>query len=99
MYASSIKSTPPSADLITSFVSLAVCPTYSPTRSARVTSLNWPVDNTPITFRYFATIRAIVVFPVPGLPVKTMCIDMFVLLNPLLSLSCWTFKLSSIFRI
>ena len=41
-----------------------------PTRSPLDTSTSWPPLNIPIAFRYRLTMRAIVVLPVPGLPVK-----------------------------
>lgn len=47
VYASSIKSTPPNAFWMTSWVLIAVCPTYPPTRPERSTSTSCPLDNTP----------------------------------------------------
>ncbi len=35
-----------------------------------------------MALRYFATSRAMVVLPVPGLPVKIMCMDRLAVLNP-----------------
>ncbi len=61
---------PPKADWIAFWVRGAVWPTYWPTRSARVTSTSWPPCSTPMAFKYRETMRATVVFPVPGLPVK-----------------------------
>ena len=77
-----MKRTPPILLRITSFVSCAVCPTYCPTKSALETSLSCPEESTPIAFKYFATIRAIVVLPVPGFPVNIICIEMSAALSP-----------------
>src|ERR1035437_8918359 len=68
-----MNSTPPSARLTTSLVLGAVCPTYWPTRSSRVTETRWPFSMYPRRCRMLAIRRATVVFPVPGLPVRLMC--------------------------
>mmetsp|Transcript_38978 Transcript_38978/g.116327 ORF Transcript_38978/g.116327 Transcript_38978/m.116327 type:complete len:259 (+) Transcript_38978:1358-2134(+) len=72
-YASSMKSTPPSARLTASEVSCAVSPWCAPIRSLRVTSISWPFLSTPSDLKSRATSRATVVLPVPGLPRKSMC--------------------------
>src|SRR5918912_1050376 len=68
-----MKSTPSSARWIARSVFVAVCPTYSPTRPARSTSTRWPFRSSPIARYIWASRRAIVVLPVPGLPRKTRC--------------------------
>mmetsp|Transcript_11169 Transcript_11169/g.36900 ORF Transcript_11169/g.36900 Transcript_11169/m.36900 type:complete len:780 (+) Transcript_11169:4472-6811(+) len=72
-YASSTKSTPPSASCTTCFVFSAVCPEYPATKLERSASTKWPFRNTPRALSKLAIIRATVVFPVPGLPANTMC--------------------------
>ena len=89
-YASSINKTPPTAPLITSVVFTAVCPAYCPTKSALVTSHRCPDERTPIAFKYFATIRAMVVFPVPGFPTKIICMEISDFLSPFPSRIFWT---------
>src|SRR5919106_1055121 len=68
-----MKSTPPIARLMVSFVLGAVCPTYCPTRSSRVATTRWPLRTYPSWWRMRAIRSATVVFPVPGRPVKLMC--------------------------
>src|SRR5918996_1236325 len=68
-----MKSTPPYAFFRASLVFGAVCPTYWPTRSSRVTETRCPRSPYPSRCRISAMRRATVVFPVPGLPVKHMC--------------------------
>src|SRR5918997_2587813 len=68
-----MKSTPPYAFFRASLVFGAVCPTYWPTRSSRVTETRWPLSTYPSRWRISAMRRATVVFPVPGLPVKHIC--------------------------
>ena len=46
---------------------------YSPTRSARSASMRWPLDRTSSSLKMRPKIRATVVFPVPGLPLKMAC--------------------------
>src|SRR5687768_14276813 len=70
-----MKSTPPYAFFRASLVFGAVCPTYWPTRSSRVTETRCPRSTYPSRCRISAMRRATVVFPVPGLPVKHMCSD------------------------
>src|ERR687895_477616 len=70
-----MKSTPPYAFFRASLVFGAVCPTYWPTRSSRVTETRCPRSTYPSRWRIAAMRRATVVFPVPGLPVKHMCSD------------------------
>src|ERR687894_650322 len=70
-----MKSTPPYAFFRASLVFGAVCPTYWPTRSSRVTETRWPLSTYPSRWRISAMRRATVVFPVPGLPLKHMCSD------------------------
>mmetsp|Transcript_6164 Transcript_6164/g.21054 ORF Transcript_6164/g.21054 Transcript_6164/m.21054 type:complete len:674 (-) Transcript_6164:380-2401(-) len=71
-YASSTKSMPPRASLTAALVLMAVCPAYPATSPARSTSTICPVRSTPRAASISATMRATVVLPVPGLPVKTM---------------------------
>ena len=61
------------ASLIFSWVLVAVCPTYPATRADRSTSTSCPLESTPICLYNLARIRATVVFPVPGFPLKTRC--------------------------
>src|SRR6202165_4843974 len=68
-----MNSTPPMARLMTSCVLGAVCPTYWPTRSSRVTLTRWPFRMNPSLYRISPIRMAIVVLPAPGLPVKHMC--------------------------
>ena len=73
----------------------AVWPTYWPTKSARVTSTSWPPRSTPMAFKYRETIRAMVVLPVPGFPVKIMCMEGESAFRPCSLRICWILKLSS----
>ena len=73
----------------------AVWPTYCPTRSARATSTSWPPDRAPMAFKYRETMRATVVLPVPGLPVKIMCMEGESAFRPRSFRSCCILKLSS----
>src|SRR5919106_2724236 len=68
-----MKSTPPIARLMVSFILGAVCPTYCPTRSSQVATTRWPLRTYPSWWRMRAIRSATVVFPVPGRPVKLMC--------------------------
>ncbi len=77
----------------------AVCPTYWPTRSARATSTSCPPESRPMAFKYRATIRAMVVLPVPGFPVKIMCMEGESAFRPRALRICWILKLSSRERI
>ena len=43
-----------------------------------------------MALRYFATSRAMVVLPVPGLPVKIMCIERLAVLRPAAARRCCT---------
>ena len=70
-----MNSTPPSARCTTARVLGAVWPTYSATRSARVTSTRCPEVSTPSAAYSSAVKRAIVVLPVPGGPVNSMWRD------------------------
>ena len=72
-YASSTNKTPPLAASITFLVLVAVCPINPSTKSLRCTSMNCPVSNNPTSAIIRAVNRAIVVLPVPGLPIKHMC--------------------------
>ena len=94
-YASSINKTPPRALLITLFVFCAVSPRYCPTRSALVTSFKCPEERTPIDFRNWATILAIVVLPVPGFPVNIICMEISALGRPLATRIFWIFTFVS----
>ena len=53
----------------------ADCPSYSATKSLREVSTSFGSVITPSPARMLATTRAIVVLPVPGGPVKIMCLD------------------------
>src|SRR5918996_718748 len=70
-----MKSRPPYAFFRASLVFGAVCPTYWPTRSSRVTETRCPLSTYPSRWSISAMRRATVVFPVPGLPVKHICSD------------------------
>ncbi len=62
---------PPIALLMILSVLRAVSPTYWETRSLRITSTRWPLGSTCRLPSMSANSLAIVVLPVPGLPVKT----------------------------
>mmetsp|Transcript_82870 Transcript_82870/g.248278 ORF Transcript_82870/g.248278 Transcript_82870/m.248278 type:complete len:208 (-) Transcript_82870:614-1237(-) len=64
---------PPSAPSTTCFVLIAVWPAYPATSCARSTSTKWPRRRMRSTLNIWATMRATVVLPVPGLPRKSMC--------------------------
>ena len=97
-YASSMKRTPPRADLITSWVFKAVCPTYPATRPERSTSTSCPFDSTPMFLYILARMRATVVLPVPGLPVKTRCMETGTDFSPFSFLIMASFAKSAISR-
>ncbi len=65
-----MNSTPPRACLKTSVVFSAVPPITAATRSARATSVRWPLRSTPSSARMLPYSRATVVLPVPGGPAK-----------------------------
>ena len=67
-----MKRIPPMALLIFSRVFCAVWPMYSPTRSARSHSTRCPLKRTPIASNILPKMRATVVLPVPGFPLKIM---------------------------
>ena len=69
-----MNSTPPRARSIVLVVLTADCPSYSATKSLRDVSTSLGSAITPSPARMLATTRAIVVFPVPGGPVKIMCL-------------------------
>mmetsp|Transcript_54780 Transcript_54780/g.108713 ORF Transcript_54780/g.108713 Transcript_54780/m.108713 type:complete len:260 (-) Transcript_54780:376-1155(-) len=78
-YASSTNSMPPTADSTTSCVLMAVCPTNGATIPDRSVSTKWPRFKYPSPCSSSAIMRAMVVLPVPGLPLNTMCIVAFTL--------------------
>lgn len=66
-----MKSIPPLAFSMFSCVRGAVCPTYFPIKSARCVSMNTSFDDKIFSSaKIFPSIRATVVFPVPGLPIE-----------------------------
>ena len=71
-----MNSTPPEASLNFCFTSLAVQPTYLPTKSPRPHSTNAPVLSTCSSSRILARSLAIVVLALPGFPAKTMCMEL-----------------------
>ncbi len=92
LYASSINNIPPIASSTALFTFGAVCPTYSAIKPDLSTVTTCPFGNTPIAARISPNNFATVVFPVPGLPVKTICILIEVSFeSPLLILSCSIF--------
>ena len=70
-----MNSTPPTARSMVRAVLTADCPSYSATKSLREVSTSLGSAITPRPAKMLATTRAIVVFPVPGGPVKIMCLD------------------------
>ena len=68
LYASSMNRTPPFAYSIFSLTLGAVCPRYSPTKSALLTSTVCPLESNPMDANISPTNLATEVFPVPGLP-------------------------------
>mmetsp|Transcript_9629 Transcript_9629/g.24920 ORF Transcript_9629/g.24920 Transcript_9629/m.24920 type:complete len:232 (+) Transcript_9629:694-1389(+) len=74
-YASSMMSTPPRADSTTARVLMAVCPAYPATKEPRSASTTWPRRSMRSDLSRLATMRAIVVLPVPGFPTNSMCSD------------------------
>ena len=68
-----MNSTPPSAESTSLLVLIAVAPRCSPTRSARCASTTAGRASRPRAAKIRPRIRATVVLPVPGGPVKTKC--------------------------
>ena len=73
---------PPNALFIISFVLIAVSPTYLPTKSALVTSTTLFESNISSPLNISPKSLATVVFPVPGLPVNTICNDIGIGVKP-----------------
>ena len=69
-----MNSTPPSAESTSLLVLIAVEPRCSPTRSARCASTTLGRTSSPSAAKIRPRIRATVVLPVPGGPVKTKCL-------------------------